>query len=98
VARRLTVTGTNLHALEERTFRALDVVRVYTKQPGHEPDLASPFTLPRGATVAELARAIHADIAEQCKYARVWGTAAFDGQRVAGDHVLEDRDVVEIRF
>jgi uncharacterized protein len=92
-----TRTGQNLDELERRTFEALDVIRVYTKQPGHEADLERPFTLPRGATVAQLARAIHADIAEQLKYARVWGAAAFDGQRVPGDHVLQDRDVVEIR-
>jgi uncharacterized protein len=92
-----TRTGQNLDDLERRTFEALDVIRVYTKQPGHEPDLERPFTLPRGATVAQLARAIHADIAEQLKYARLWGAAAFDGQRVPGDHVLQDRDVVEIR-
>jgi uncharacterized protein len=74
-----------------------DIIRVYTREPGHEPDLEHPFTLPRGSTVGNLARAIHAEIAARLKWARVWGSSAFDGQRVMAEHVLEDGDVVEIR-
>lgn len=91
------VSDEGMKALGDRTFEALDIIRVYTREPGHEPDLEHPFTLPRGATVANLARAIHADIARQLKWARVWGPSAFEGQRVTGEHVLEDGDVVEIR-
>ena len=43
-----------------------------------------------------MARVIHKDIAAQLKFARLWGGAAFDGQTVQREHVLEDRDVVEI--
>jgi uncharacterized protein len=90
-------TGEGLAVLGDRTFDALDIIRVYTKEPGHKSDLERPFTLPRGATVEALARSIHNDIAEQLKYARIWGPSAFDGQKVRGDHVLEDGDVVELR-
>jgi uncharacterized protein len=92
------VSGVGLRPLGDRTFDALDIIRVYTKEPGHEADRETPFTLPRGATVATLARAIHADIAEQLKWARVWGPSAFDGQRVTGEHPLADGDIVEIRM
>jgi uncharacterized protein len=91
------VSDEGMKELGDRTFEALDIIRVYTREPGHEPDLEHPFTLPRGATVAKLARAIHADIAERLKWARIWGPSAFEGQRVTGEHVLEDGDVVEIR-
>jgi uncharacterized protein len=91
------VTGAGLGRLGDHTFDALDVIRVYTKEPGHEADRERPFTLPRGATVEALARAIHGDIAEGLKSARIWGPSAFDGQRVRGDHVLADGDVVELR-
>jgi uncharacterized protein len=91
------VTGAGLGVLGDRTFDTLDVIRVYTREPGHEPDMERPFTLPAGATVAALAQAIHGELAEQLKYARVWGTGVFDGQRVRGDHVLADGDVVELR-
>jgi len=92
------LSGQGLAVLGDRTFDALEIIRVYTREPGHEPDMERPFTLPRGATVANLARAIHADIAEKMKWARVWGPSVHDGQRVTGDHSLEDGDVVEIRF
>jgi hypothetical protein len=55
-----------------------------------------PFVFPRGATVHDLARSIHKEIAERLKFARVWGAVRFDGQTVDREHVLADRDVVEI--
>ncbi len=88
--------GRGVEALGRRTFEALDLVRVYTKQPGKEADRARPFTFRRGATVGELARTIHADVLEGLKFARIWGAAAFDGQTVQKDHVLADGDVVEL--
>ena len=91
------VTGEGMGVLGDRTFDALGIIRVYTKEPGHEPDMQRPFTFPVGATVGQLARAIHGDIAEHLKYARLWGTTTFDGQRVKSDHVLADGDVVELR-
>lgn len=90
------LTGEGHEGLARRTFEALEVLRVYTKQPGEEPDLEQPFTLPRGATVEDLARAIHRELADQLRFARVWGPSAFDGQKVQGGHPLEEGDVVEI--
>jgi len=92
------MTGDGLDLLRRRTFEALDIVRVFTKQPGKPPDLSSPFALPRGATVADLAARIHKDVSSQMKYARIWGTATFEGQTVQRDHVLTDRDVIEIHL
>jgi hypothetical protein len=90
------VTGAGLPELGARTFEALDIIRVYTKEPGREPDRDRPFTLHRGATVADLARTIHQDIAEELRFARVWGRSVFDGQSVGTAHPLEEGDVVEI--
>ena len=44
----------------------------------------------------ELAALVHRDFAEKLKSARMWGTGVFDGQTVPRDHVLHDRDVVEL--
>lgn len=82
--------------LGRRTFEALGVIRVYSKEPGKDPDLERPFTLPRGATVAALARKIHKDLEQDFRFARIWGESAYDGQRVPDNHVLEEGDVVEI--
>jgi uncharacterized protein len=91
------LTGAGMAVLGDRTFDALRILRVYTKEPGHEPDMSQPFTLPIGATVGDLARAIHGEVAEQLKSARVWGPSAFDGQRVNAAHPLADGDVIELR-
>ena len=32
------------------------------------------------------------------KSAKVWGSAQFDGQTVKRDHVLQDKDVVELHM
>jgi ribosome-interacting GTPase 1 len=88
--------GTGLEALKRRTFDAFGIIRVYTKQPGKPADRGAPFTLPRGSTVGDLALRIHKDILGSMKFARVWGSSAFDGQSVQKDHVLAEGDVVEI--
>ena len=44
----------------------------------------------------DLAALIHRELPEKLKSARVWGTGVFDGQTVPRDHVLHDKDVVEL--
>lgn len=82
--------------LGRRTFEALGIARIYTKEPGKDPDRHRPFTLPLGSTVGDLARTIHNDFAAKLRFARVWGTGAFAGQAVGEAHVLVEGDVVEI--
>ena len=89
-------TGEALGELGDATFQALEIIRVYAKEPRKEPDMSRPFTLPVGSTVQDLARAIHKEIAEEVKFARVWGPSAFDGQSVHEHHVLAEGDVVEL--
>jgi len=86
----------SLQALGPATFKALDIIRVYSKEPRKDPDMTKPFTLRTGSTVEDLAKAIHREIAEEVKFARVWGPSAFDGQSVHEHHVLEEGDVVEL--
>lgn len=88
--------GDGLEGLRNGIFAALGVMRVYTKQPGKPADMKSPFTPPIGSTVAELAGKVHRDLEDTVKSARVWGSGAFDGQTVGRDHVLRDKDVVEL--
>lgn len=89
-------TGAGLDELARRTFEAFDVMRIYTKQPGKPRDGSTPFALPRGATVGDLAERVHKDLVETMTFARVWGASAFDGQAVQKDHVLAEGDIVEI--
>ncbi len=90
------ITGRGVGELARRTFDALGLVRVYTKQPGKPADREAPFTLLRGSTVGNLAALVHKDLAASMKHARIWGPSAFEGQVVHADHVLAEGDVVEI--
>jgi uncharacterized protein len=45
-----------------------------------------------------VATLVHKEIAENLKSARVWGAGVHDGATVKGDHVLEDKNVVELHI
>jgi len=88
----------NLEDLKRAIFEISGVIRVYSKPPGEEPDLSTPFTIPSGTTIVDLARFIHKDFLFNLKFARIWGSAKFDGQRVEKNYVLKDRDIFEIHI
>ncbi|MDX1944300.1 MAG: GTPase [Pirellulaceae bacterium] len=90
--------GTGLPELREAIYRALDVVRVYTKLPTKkEADFDKPFTLKRGGTLLDVAELVHRDLAATFQYARVWGTGVLaPGTQMKGDYVVHDKDIVEI--
>src|SRR5215831_1280682 len=90
------LTGHGLGELGALLFRRLGTVRVYTKTPGHAAEKTKPFTLRRGETVRDVARLVHKDLEHSVRYARVWGHSGFEGQQVGLEHVLADRDVVEL--
>ncbi len=89
-------SGQGLEDLRNAIYEFLNVIRVYTKKPGKPADMASPFSCPRGSTVLDLAELVHRDFAEKLKSARIWGTGVFDGQTVTREHVLSDKDIVEL--
>jgi len=89
-------TGDGLDELGRWLFRNLEIVRVYTKEPGREPDMTRPFTVDRGATVIDVAELVHKDFVRAFKFARVWGPSGYDGQQVGRDHLVADGDVVEL--
>jgi hypothetical protein len=96
----LRVSVTTHHGLEQlkvAIWRHLGLVRVYAKPPGKPVDRHDPFVLPLGFTVHDLTERIHRELAESLAFARVWG-GKLDGQRVARDFELRDRDVVELHF
>jgi len=49
-------------------------------------------------TVLEMAESIHKDFAHQLKFARIWGSGKFDGQRVQRDYVVQENDIIEIHI
>jgi uncharacterized protein len=91
-------SGTGLEDLRTAIYRFLNVIRVYSKKPGKPADKEAPFTCPFGSTVLEMAELVHRDFSEKLKSARIWGTGVFDGQTVTRDHVLHDKDIVELHM
>mgnify|MGYP000947171359 FL=1 len=85
-----------LNSLKKQIFQSLNIIRVYTKAPGKQPDMDTPFVLKKGDTVLDLAYNIHRDFPKLLKNARVWGSAKFEGQSVPRDYTLEDGDIVEL--
>ena len=91
-------TGAGVDGLPGVFFKLLNIIRIYAKPPGKPADMDEPFTLPAGSTVMDLATAIHRELAEKLKFARIWGTDVYDGQNAQRNHVLNDKDIIELHF
>ncbi len=92
-------TQTGLDGLLRRIFEMLDIVRVYAKKPGKPADMTDPFTLKRGSNVHDLAYHIHRELADKLKTARAWNSPNIhDGQNVPREHVLSDKEIIELHF
>lgn len=90
-------TKRGLEKLGPAIFKALEIIRVYTKEPNDRTPSGNPFILKRGSTVGELARQIHSDFIERFAYARIWGKRLpFSPQKVGSSFTLDDKDVVEL--
>jgi hypothetical protein len=88
--------GMGLESIGRWLFERLGIVRIYTKAPGKPPDMHRPYTIRTGDTVEDVAAMVHKDLARTLKFARIWGSATFDGQQVGREHKLLDGDVVEL--
>jgi uncharacterized protein len=84
-------------SLRNEIVQALQLIRLYTKTPGKPADYSSPFTLPIGGTVEDLATKIHRDLGDKVKSAKVWALGSSDSRTVGKDHALADRDLVELQ-
>ena len=91
-------SGRGIKEARARIYQALSIIRVYTKVPGEKPEFRDPAVLGYGSTVADFASSIHKDFAQKLKYALLWGSGKYDGQRVGKDHILKDRDIVELHI
>ncbi len=89
------IDDASLEALKQSVWVLTGLIRVFLC---HRGELAErPVALPVGATVLDVARSVHSEVAETFRWARVWGASVrFDGQRVGRSHVLLEGDMVEI--
>ncbi len=97
----LTVIGvsvldeSSLSRFREEVWRLTGLLRVFTRRPGSKEE--DPLAVRTGATVADVADALHGELGSACRGARIWGTSArFPGQLVGRDHRVAEDDVVEV--
>jgi hypothetical protein len=92
-------TGTGLENLAETLVKALEIIRVYTKEPNEREYSKKPFVLRKNSTIYDLARSIHSDFKDNFSFARVWSNRlVFSPRRVGANFTLEDGDIVEIHL
>jgi ribosome-interacting GTPase 1 len=93
-----TATGEGLDEVRTLIFHSSGVVRVYTKKPGQAPDLSKPYTIREGATVLNVVEQIHKGFVSRLRYVRLWGSGRFEGQHAPQNHLVQDKDIVEIHL
>jgi ribosome-interacting GTPase 1 len=86
-----------LDKLGAQIFKALEIIRVYTKEPNDREPSPKPFILKKGSTITDLAKLVHSDFTKRFSYAKVWSKRlSFSPQKVGITFVLEDKDIVEL--
>jgi len=88
--------GRGLDDLGRTIFQGLNIIRIYTKEPNEENPSPKPIVVKSGVTVIEIAKDIHSSLYRNFRYARIWGSSKYPGERVGGDYILKDKDVIEI--
>jgi ribosome-interacting GTPase 1 len=87
-----------LENLKKSVYNLLGIIRVYTKEPGRKPDLDDPVVLPVGSNLIDAAAEVHKDFTKKLKFARIWGSGKHDGVMVKRDHILHDKDIIELHI
>lgn len=95
---KLPILSSKLEDLPDKIWSKLNLVKIYTKQPG-KPRSFPPIALKKGSTTRDFAERIHKDFEKKFKFARIFGPSAkFEGQQVGLDHKLKDEDAVELHL
>jgi ribosome-interacting GTPase 1 len=88
-------TSHNLEKLKRAMFDKMNIVRVYTKEPG-KPRTHEPIVLQKGLKVRDAAEKILKGFSQRVKETRLTGPSSkFPNQKVGLTHILKDLDVIE---
>jgi len=90
-------TKKNTDEIGKLIFRSLEIIRIYTKEPGGKASVDMPFIIKNDSSVIKVAKEIHSDLFENFRFARIWGPSSkYPGEKVGRTHTLKDEDIVEI--
>jgi small GTP-binding protein len=90
-------TGKNLDKLKDLVFDRLELIRIYMKEKGEEPDRDEPLILKRDDTVVDALETLPGDMKDRFKHARVTGPSSnFPEQKVGTEHELKDEDILQL--
>ena len=85
----------NLELLKETMFEKLDLIRLYMRPKGEDPDFEEPLIIKKGSTIEDVADKIHRDLKKDLRFTRVWGKSVkFGGQKVGLSHQPVDEDII----
>ncbi len=92
-------TGDGLEELKDCIFEGLNLIRVYMKERGSDPDKEEPLILNKDSTVEDALNELPGDMKDRFKKAKVTGSSSkFPEQKVGLEHVLEDEDILELNL
>jgi hypothetical protein len=87
---------TGLDELKQKIFENINLIRIYTKEPGKKPS-DRPIIIKKNSSIRDLAEKIRKDFPDRFLKAKIWGASAkFPSQTVGIEHILHDRDIVEM--
>lgn len=89
----------NLEELKKLIFEKLELIRVYCKEVGKKADTKEALILFKDATLRGACLKLHKDFVEKFRFARIWGSSRFAGQKILKlDYKLKDGDVIELHI
>lgn len=89
------VSSKDLEVFKKKIWENIEVIRVYTKEPGKQPE-KNPVALKHGAKVEDVGQEIHKEFIKRFRYAKVYRKHdKVKERRVGLNFVLEDGDIVE---
>ena len=85
----------NLKKIPQEILNILNFILIYTKNDKGEIS-TTPIVITEGDRVGKVTRIINKQFVQSFRYAKIWGSTQFEGQRVGQDYQLQDGDVVQI--
>jgi len=86
-----------IEELGKTLIQSLNIIRIYTKEPGSKTNTGRPFALRSGTSIGDLAKNIHKEFISNFLFAMVWAKRLpFSPKKVGLNFILDDGDIVEI--